>query len=113
MAGKGKPKTGGRRKGTPNKTTVAVKEAFTLAFERIGGVEKLTEWADENPGDFFKLYARLLPSELSGPEGKPLIPITEPPNMLEMARSVAFVLTQADKALTEQINETTGITRTR
>ena len=62
---KGK-KTGGRTKGVPNKTTTAAKEAFSLAFEGIGGVPALIEWAEENRSDFFKLYARLIPVELSG-----------------------------------------------
>lgn len=62
---KGK-KTGGRTKGVPNKTTTAAKEAFSLAFEGIGGVSALIEWAEENRSDFFKLYARLIPVELSG-----------------------------------------------
>lgn len=62
---KGK-KTGGRTKGVPNKTTTAAKEAFALAFDGIGGVPALIEWAEENRSDFFKLYARLIPVELSG-----------------------------------------------
>lgn len=32
MAGKGEPKTGGRQKGTPNKTTTAIKAAITDAL---------------------------------------------------------------------------------
>jgi hypothetical protein len=100
MAGKGKPKTGGRQKGKPNKLTSSAKEAFALAFEGIGGVDKLTEWARENPGDFFKLYARLIPAELTGANGEPLIPVNEEPNMLEMARSAAFLFAQANLALT-------------
>lgn len=54
----------GRR--TPNKSTVAAKEAFALAFEGIGGVERLIAWAQEEPAEFFKLYARLIPVEHSG-----------------------------------------------
>ena len=62
---KGK-KTGGRTKGVPNKTTPAAKEAFALAFEGIGGVAELMAWAKLNKTEFFKLYARLIPVELSG-----------------------------------------------
>lgn len=54
---------GGRQKGTPNKTTVAVKEALTTAFQGMGGVAKLQEWAEENPGEFYKLWGRMLPIE--------------------------------------------------
>lgn len=63
---KGHAKKGGRQKGTPNKTTVAAKEAFAAAFDQLGGVERLVLWAKLNPTEFFKLYARLIPVELSG-----------------------------------------------
>jgi hypothetical protein len=59
----------GRPKGALNKTTRAAKEAFTLAFENIGGAEALSEWARANQTDFYKLFARLIPTELSGPDG--------------------------------------------
>lgn len=39
-----------------------VVSAFQNAFELIGGVSRLTLWAHENPGDFFRLYAKLLPA---------------------------------------------------
>ena len=35
--------------------------AFQACFDNIGGVPRMAVWAEENPGDFFKLYARLLP----------------------------------------------------
>lgn len=56
----------GRPPGVPNKTTANVKAALEEAFERMGGVPKLTEWADENPTEFYKLYAKLLPVHLQG-----------------------------------------------
>lgn len=42
-----------------------VVSAFMDAFELVGGVTRLTEWANDpkNYGDFIKLYARLLPSQ--------------------------------------------------
>jgi hypothetical protein len=55
---------GGSRKGIPNKSTVAVKEALQQAFQGIGGVPALTEWARENQGEFYKLYSKLLPTEV-------------------------------------------------
>ena len=59
----------GRPKGALNKTTKAAKEAFTLAFQDIGGHEALAQWACENRTEFYKLFARLIPTEVSGPDG--------------------------------------------
>lgn len=68
-AGKGRPK------GTPNKTTAAVKEALTLAFKGLGGVPALVKWAKtaENRGEFYKLWAKMLPQEVTGADGQDFI----------------------------------------
>ena len=58
-------KTGGRVKGTPNKVTTAVKEALELAFDGIGGVAQLRDWAQDNPTEFYKLWAKMLPQEVN------------------------------------------------
>ena len=42
-----------------------VVNAFMNAFELIGGTPRLALWANDNPSDFYKLYARLLPSQAS------------------------------------------------
>lgn len=70
---RGKPGPG-RPKGMPNKLTKAAKEAFGLAFDKVGGVKALTEWAKENRTEFYKLYARLIPTEqhIASPDGTPL-----------------------------------------
>ena len=39
--------------------------AFQKSFEMIGGVPRMAVWADENPSEFYKLYAKLLPSQSS------------------------------------------------
>ena len=39
-----------------------VVNAFVDAFEMIGGVPRLSHWADQHPSAFYKLYARLLPT---------------------------------------------------
>jgi hypothetical protein len=54
----------GRPKGSVNKTTAAAKEALSLAFEGIGGVQRLTAWAEEQPTEFYKLWIKLLPAEV-------------------------------------------------
>jgi hypothetical protein len=57
-------KTGGRKPGSLNKTTVAAKEAFQLAFEGIGGADAFATWAKENQTDFYKLYSKLIPVDV-------------------------------------------------
>ena len=42
-----------------------VVQAFTNAFELIGGTPRLALWAHANETDFYKLYSRLLPSQAS------------------------------------------------
>lgn len=59
----------GRPKGAQNKTTIAVKTALIEAFEKMGGVKRLTEFADEDPGEFYKLWVKILPQEISGVDG--------------------------------------------
>lgn len=61
---KGHPKAHGRKKGTPNKTTVLVKEALLAAFEELGGVEYLIKVGEKEPRAFLTLLARLVPNEI-------------------------------------------------
>jgi hypothetical protein len=56
----------GRPKGTPNKLTTSIKAAFLEAFEQRGGVPALLAWADTEPTEFYKLAARLIPTEVAG-----------------------------------------------
>jgi hypothetical protein len=65
-----RPKTGGRRKGTPNKSTAAIRDALLQVFadlqERSGGANAhFLDWALRNPTDFYKLSAKLLPRQVS------------------------------------------------
>ena len=67
MAGrpKGQPKTGGRKKGTRNKVTVALKEAILEAGNKAGGREGLVGYlhtlAVNNSSAFAGLLGRVLP----------------------------------------------------
>lgn len=69
-------KTGGRTKGTPNKTTASVKNALIEAFEELGGVESLVAWGQQEPGEFYKLWVKIMPTEVkaehTGADGSPL-----------------------------------------
>ncbi|MDP2876240.1 MAG: hypothetical protein Q8O00_08655 [Holophaga sp.] len=54
----------GRPKGCQNKTTVEVRTALEQCFKKLGGVEFLRKWAEVNPGEFLKLWSKLLPRDL-------------------------------------------------
>jgi hypothetical protein len=69
-AGKGRPR------GSRNRTTRAFKEACLLVFEARGGIEAFLTWSNRNPTEFYKICARLIPHEVSGPDGGP-IPIAK------------------------------------
>lgn len=61
----GRKKTGGRKKGTPNKATTEVKKALSEAFDQMGGVQHLVTWGKENPTEFYKLWVKILPAQSS------------------------------------------------
>lgn len=58
-------KLGVSRKGIPNKTTATAKEAFQLAFEGLGGHKALQDWAAENRTEYYKIYGRLIPTDVN------------------------------------------------
>lgn len=62
---KGK-KTGGRQRGTPNKTTGALKDMILSALSGAGGVTYLQRQATENPSAFLTLVGKVLPLQLNG-----------------------------------------------
>jgi len=75
-APKGHIKKGGRTKGTQNKLTQSVKDAFEAAFSDLQGDENnsLLAWAKKNPTDFYKLAAKLIPLQVTGKDGERLFP---------------------------------------
>ena len=64
MAGKGKPKTGGRAKGVPNKVNSDLKGMILTALSKVGGVDYLKKQATENPTAFIGLVGKVLPKEV-------------------------------------------------
>lgn len=68
----------GRPKGVPNKTTTAAKVAIELAAEGLGGTPRLIAWAQSDPLNerafWTQIYTKLLPLQVTGGEGQPLIP---------------------------------------
>jgi hypothetical protein len=68
-------KTGGRQKGTPNKTTAALKDAILTAAEEAlpGGKVGYLKWlAKNNSGAFASLLGKVLPGTIGG---DPLNPV--------------------------------------
>ena len=58
---KGTRKTGGRRKGTPNKIGATIRDSLIEVFNGLGGVKHMMMWAECNETEFYKLLAKLLP----------------------------------------------------
>lgn len=60
----------GRPKGAKNKTTLAAKEAIALAADRLGGVDRLVAWAQEDDANerafWASIYPKLLPLQVNG-----------------------------------------------
>jgi hypothetical protein len=73
--GKSKPKTegSGRKKGSQNKLTISVRQAFKEAFDYLQEDNKnpahLKNWGAANPKEFYQIAQKLIPTEISGPEG--------------------------------------------
>jgi hypothetical protein len=68
---------GGRKKGTPNKFTSIARGAIEAAANKLGGARRLAEWAKEdslNERAFWAtIYPKLLPLQVSGENGSPVI----------------------------------------
>lgn len=70
-------KTGGRKRGTPNRTTALLKDAILKAATDAGGsgdglVEYLRVQALANPGPFMGLLGKVLPMQVTGEDGGPV-----------------------------------------
>lgn len=69
-------KTGGRLKGTPNKLTAMARDVIAHAAEKLGGKKRLAEWAAATPENetafWTRIYPRLLPVQLTGPDDGPI-----------------------------------------
>lgn len=72
-----KPKNkGGRPKGSPNKVNAEVKQMVLDALEGLGGVAYLMERAQDprTAASFMTLLGKVLPTQITGADGKDLIP---------------------------------------
>lgn len=62
-------KTGGRKKGTPNKITALLKDDILTAAENAhpeGRIGYLTQQAQDNPTAFMTLLGKVLPMQVEG-----------------------------------------------
>lgn len=62
----------GRPKGSPNKTTKALKEMILGALDQAGGESYLLQQARENPNAFLTLVGKVLPTTLAGDPNNPV-----------------------------------------
>ena len=69
-AGKGRPK------GALNKNTQSAKDAIAIAADKLGGAERLVDWAKENPANerafWATIYPKLLPLQIVGDSDNPI-----------------------------------------
>lgn len=72
-------KTGGRKKGTPNKVSGDLRSMITEALTNVGGVRYLQEQADENPAAFMSLIGKALPKDVNVAGGISVTVITGVP----------------------------------
>jgi len=59
-------KFGGRVAGTPNKLSSTVKDNVITVFNELGGTDHMKTWASDNPTQFYNIYSKLLPLEVTG-----------------------------------------------
>lgn len=63
---------GGRKKGTPNKLTGALKDMILAALDEAGGVDYLVTQSRETPTAFLTLVGKVLPLQVAGDPDNPL-----------------------------------------
>lgn len=66
----------GRPKGVPNKITGDLKAMILGALDDAGGRKYLMGQATQNPGAFMTLVGKVLPLQVSGEGGGPIMIIT-------------------------------------
>ena len=71
----------GRSKGSKNVVGAHAKENIMAVFSRLGGTAAMAEWAADRRTDFYKLYARLIPTEVQASVDGPIICIERDPTV--------------------------------
>ena len=71
--GKPRPAGAGRQKGSPNKTTVALKEMILGALDDVGGQKYLKTQAAQNPTAFLARIGEVPPTTLTSDPNAPVV----------------------------------------
>lgn len=53
----------GRKPGSKNRTSAELRNELVLAYLKAGGVKALAKFAKAEPGEFYRIFARLIPAE--------------------------------------------------
>lgn len=61
-----------RKKRGEGKISGMAKENIAAVFVRLGGTAEMARWAKDNQTEFYRLYARLVPHEVTGAGGGPI-----------------------------------------
>lgn len=64
----------GRPKGSLDKGNAAIREMICGALDTLGGEDYLVETARSHPAAFLSLLGKVMPTQLTGEGGAPLIP---------------------------------------
>ena len=76
----------GRKAGTPNKLTTALKDMILQALSDAGGVEYLKVQAVDNPNAFLTLVGKVLPFQIKEGGDDPKVPATVVKHIYEDAK---------------------------
>jgi hypothetical protein len=68
----------GRPRGSANKITNEAKRAMLMAFDKLGGVDRLVAWVKEDKANEFAYYTKMFPKLLPRP-AVDVVPAPEPP----------------------------------
>lgn len=80
----------GRKPGVPNKVTADVKAMILQALSDAGGADYLRARSQDEPAAFMQLVGKVLPMQVTGADGAPLIPPdTRPPPQVYLAALLA------------------------
>lgn len=74
----------GRKKGVPNKATQSIREMIEKSLGQVGGVDYLAEQAIKNPGPYLALVGKVLPLQITGEGGGPVVITIDPARMLKI-----------------------------